>query len=237
MDDYTIITPTGDRPETFKLCYRYVLRQSVQPSNWIVIDDGETPTPMPDISFLTYVRRTKKPTDPQHTLPCQVLEALNYVKTNNVLIFEDDDWYNSDYAETYLNWFNRPEKPILIGQGNGIYYHIPDSKYLLIKNTNRASLCQTGFTNKAFDLVKEKCHSCISTKTAFLDIKLWKSPINKYLNLEESIHCVGMKGLKGRLGFSKAHKNTNGLILDVNHSKLKELIKTDYSMYERFING
>ena len=39
----TVITPTADQPIGMRLLEKYMARQTVQPDEWIVADDGEVP--------------------------------------------------------------------------------------------------------------------------------------------------------------------------------------------------
>src|SRR5687768_6841694 len=42
----TVITPTADRPAAWPLAERWMARQTVQPDQWIVADDGIAPAPL-----------------------------------------------------------------------------------------------------------------------------------------------------------------------------------------------
>ena len=69
-EPFTIITPTGDRPDAFELCCKYVQRQTIKPVEWIVIDDGETPTTMPDnCNYLKFIKRKNREKPIQFAYP------------------------------------------------------------------------------------------------------------------------------------------------------------------------
>jgi hypothetical protein len=36
----TAITPTGDRMHQFNICYELMMRQTLKPDRWIIVDDG-----------------------------------------------------------------------------------------------------------------------------------------------------------------------------------------------------
>ncbi len=234
MEPFTILTPTGDRPRTFKLCEYYVLRQSIQPKEWIVIDDGIESLPIVSHSFLKYIRRDQKETDGNHTLPIQLINALQYVTTDLVIIFEDDDWYRSDYCEQILKLFEKHGNASLIGQAQSIYYHLSFRKYYPIGNLDRASLCQTAFRSS---LIPTITHICESLKNPFVDLQLWKSVKSNFLLKNEAPMCIGMKGLPGRhSNTTMGHKGTaSGFRPDPNLCKLKELIGNDVTLYEDFM--
>lgn len=69
QEGITIITPTGDRHEMFSLCAKWVSKQTVQPNQWIIVDDGKIPLCPPTMPFITYVRRVPKIDDPTHLTP------------------------------------------------------------------------------------------------------------------------------------------------------------------------
>ena len=41
MEPFAVITPTGDRPEAFALCVKWMKSQDLSPHVWVVVDDGE----------------------------------------------------------------------------------------------------------------------------------------------------------------------------------------------------
>jgi hypothetical protein len=82
MKHFTVITPTGDRPETFALCERYLYRQTLKPSKWIVVDDGIKYTTMGGgFKDVVYIKRQASIEPEKHTLPLQMMEALKRVDT------------------------------------------------------------------------------------------------------------------------------------------------------------
>jgi hypothetical protein len=68
-----LVTPTGDRPEAFALCEKYVASQTVKPDVWIVVDDGEVPAVCTMKQH--YIRRNRQIDEMSHTLPLNMVEA------------------------------------------------------------------------------------------------------------------------------------------------------------------
>jgi hypothetical protein len=237
MERFTIITPTGDRPEPFALCYQYMRRQTIQPTEWIIIDDGvlnkQHVPPFPVEMKVTYIRRYRKQSDPAHTLPAQMMEALQYVNTDRILIVEDDDWYRADYCERMMEMFDEHPDAQLIGQGQAVYYHIPLRKYFQMVNADRASFCQTGFRSS---LIPQVHKACQRTDDPFIDLRLWRGTKENFLLLNQSPMCVGIKGLPGRVSLRTiGHKGIHpGFKPDPDGSKLKSLIGRDAALYEKF---
>lgn len=236
---FTVITPTGDRPEAFELCKLYMNRQTIKPSQWIIVDDGfEKGDEAKEFSFSQYIRRERKKGEPKHTLPCQMLEAFNYVNTNYVLIMEDDDWYAPNYFEEMLKLFNNDAINI-VGLGNNIYYNPIVKKYFIHENKNHSSWCSTGFSSKLIPFIEA---ICTFNTGPLIDLKIWRTVKEKNILLNSKNLCIGIKGLPGRAGFVAGHLNiktnsykTDGFRKDFSSVFFKECIGEDIHLYERFI--
>lgn len=238
MNTFTVITLTGDRPIPFELCCHYMQRQTIYPTEWIIVDDGAIPTQPPDLPFVKYIRRINTEEKGKHTLPMQMIEALQHVNTDKIIMFEDDDWYCADYFEQMLKLFEAYPKATLIGQSKAVYYHIPFRKCFQLTNVDRASLCQSAFRSV---LVPKIVHICKTLNTPFLDIVLWqtekgsKHGNKKYLLTDASPMCIGIKGLPGRSSSTIGHKGLHPKFKpDPTYSKLREFIGNDVSLYEKF---
>ena len=199
MVKITCITCTGDRPEAFELLRRWIKEQTVQPDQWLVIDDGKVP--LKNKERFEYIRREPKDGE-GHTLNLNMKTVLPYVKGDIILIMEDDDWYGPEYISTmsdYLQNYN------LVGEKFARYYHLPAMKYSRLKTGGHASLCQTGFTRKLLPLF-EKCLE----GNPYIDARIWgltnKSQSFLITDAEDKrkLHC-SMKGLKGRKGIGSGH--------------------------------
>jgi len=98
VPEASLITPVRDRPRGFELCERWISSQSFDDFEWIVVDDGvEQVTPS---LGQEYVRR--EPTDKLETQSDNILAALDVVRTDRVVIVEDDDWRGPRYLETLM---------------------------------------------------------------------------------------------------------------------------------------
>jgi hypothetical protein len=194
----TCITPTGDRPEAFELCRRWMIQQTVEPDQWLVVDDGFTPLSEDLRSGMDYIRR--EPSEEEgHTLTKNLEIAFPLIQGDAVLFIEDDDWYGPTYVETmssYLLKYN------LVGERYARYYHVPTMRYRRIGNNNHASLCQTGITKDLFPLLKK----CLPGDP-YLDVRLWASYSGHLISDEKDslkLHC-STKGLRGRKGTGTGH--------------------------------
>ena len=217
----TLITPTGDRPEAFKLCERWIANQYYTGDyRWIVVDDGVEPTQTTNKN-IEYIRL---PPATYNTQKRNLLEGLSRVSTNDKLVhIEDDDYYNPNWLgimDVYLDKFD------LVGETNTIYYNIRTLKYLENKNNTHSSLCSTGMTGEAI----KHFYSVCRCNDLMIDIRMWRS-FTGSKHLLNSNNVIGMKGLPGRLGIGAGHKPGFLKQEDMDGKVLKNLIGRDAEAY------
>ena len=216
----TVITLTGDRPEAFSLCEKWMKAQTRKPDQWIVVDDGKKKMKAPENCH--YIRREPKKDDPQYTMILNMQTSIKHITGDFILIMEDDEYYAPEYIESIVERLNKFE---VAGVGRSKYYHIGIRRYTRHMNLGHASLAQTGF-RKSFLPEFE----ALLDGDQFLDIRIWRA-LNgscadkcdaKDLNEKERItkdkrgivfddgtsKClyVGIKGLPGRAGIGSGHK-------------------------------
>ena len=243
----TAITLTGDRPEAFRLCNRWVMQQTVKPDQWIVIDDGKTPMQADALpNYAQYIRREPQKSDPQHTLCLNMKEAMPYIKGDVIAVLEDDEYYAPRYIETMAGILEEYE---IVGIGRSKYYHLPFAGYIRHMNLNHASLAQTAFRKSLIPMV-----AGLLEGNSFLDLRLWekfngaKTPLCDATNLKEleratdkgngvifddgDQNClyIGMKGLPGRAGIGSGHIASDAYTRDTNRATLKRWCR-DYNQY------
>src|ERR1041385_5791993 len=138
----TLITTTGSRSDCFALCERYIARQSYTgPVQWIVVcDNWQNPTKCTmNQEFI------KGPTEWKPNINTQrenMRSAISKIKGDLSFVAEDDDFYASNYLETYIDLLKYVD---IIGEGNAKYYNIAIPGWKEMKNTTSSSLSQTGF--------------------------------------------------------------------------------------------
>lgn len=232
--EFTVITPTGDRQRVFQLCQLFMDRQTVKPNQWIIIDDGVVPTIPPTFDFVKYIRRVVKSHEPKHTLSVQMLEALKYVANDIIFIMEDDDYYFSNYFEKMLTLFNTdPPLVELVGQGQAFYYNFYFQKYHTHNNIYHASWCQTGFRRTLIPTINVLCRK---STDSFIDMRVWKCPVKKFLLLNSLPLCIGMKGLPGRAGIGSGHTRVKSFLCDTDFQYIKKFIGNDINLYMELLN-
>ena len=214
MSDVTLITPTGDRHASFALLERWIARQTLSPvmqvMQWIVVDDGGTPTPC--TADQCYVRRARTASDPRHTLPCNLLAALPHVDSNFVLIIEDDEWYAPEYVSFMLQALQQSAD--LVGLRRSHYWCLQRRAWLELVHPRHASLCRTGFTRCAFGDVERAC----AHMSAGIDLLLWRAlwgPRAQLLDEAGNLN-VSIKNVPGR----QRHSRLRGWTPDPHCEKL-----------------
>ena len=232
----TAITPTGDRPLAFALCKHWMEMQTVRPDQWIVVDDGKTPTKAP--AWADYIRRAPQHNDPKHTLNINIRTAIPHIKGSKIIIIEDDEYYAPKYVETMERHLGKYE---VVGISRAKYYHLPSGGYTQIGNVTHASLAQTGFRNSALQDINKLA---ADNNLLYLDMKLWQEimPTGRGFifsdDLDGGLLYVGMKGLPGRPGIGAGHSAAlYGGNKDNNRSWLRKWVPRDYQVYLDILSG
>lgn len=240
MENLTFITTTGDRPLPFVLLQRWISKQTLQPDQWIIIDDGKVPVkPSISIKGIQYLRRESRYDDPKHALLASLKLMLPLIKGNKILFLEDDEYYAPKYAETMVDKLNEHE---VVGIRNSRYYYLPTFSNCRAGNEKHASLAQTGF-RRSFLPEFEKL---TTTNTGALDMKLWREYGGErgfiFLDDNEPLY-VAMKGVPGRSGKGGAHTPDSWRyklsFLDTSQKLLRQWIPDDddFNIYHAIIEG
>lgn len=237
MDKFSIITPTGDRELLMPICAKLVKRQTIQPYEWIIIDDGHNKLEdIPQLDYVKYIRREPLRSDPYHTLPVNLRIALDHVTTDKIIIVEDDDWYHHKYFETYMSYLKKYD---IVGKTNTLYYHYPSKSYRYAGNKHHASLCETGFTSTLLEDAKLLCENPKMVNAAIhdwaVDLALWGWSRDRYncKLFDNNSYVIGLKGMPGRRGYSSGHNTKfKDWTKDKNHELLKKYMPIDeYNFY------
>lgn len=236
--DYTIITPTGDRPVAFNRCLQMVASQSLQPREWIIVDDGLSPLtdrlPLPD--WARHIRREPAATDPPHTLALNVLAALEHVTTDRVVIMEDDDWYAPLYAEYMLPFLDGVD---MVGLQLIRYYHLFGRAWKHGFQPAHTAFAQTAFRRgHAWDHLTAVCRTGFPEirERGIVDRHWWQTFEGKKLLIPDHppLH-LGLKGGFGRPGLASGHERREAdYIPDQDGTYLREALGPDYALYARW---
>jgi hypothetical protein len=228
MRSVVLLTPTRDRPRSFRLCEKWMGRQTRRAGvEWVVVDDGDVPV-QPTMGQI-YLRRS--PSCLPCTLPQNLLFALGVVgsmKPDAVLFIEDDDWYAPSYVE---NMLMELEKGRIAGEMRRRYYHLPTRGYLSCYNRKHAALAATAMRGYLVGEAKQACERAIASGSPYVDLHLWRvGPDYKmpprWQRVEENKSCagahlfsrraisVGIKGSPGRGGLGSGHTKDSYQLFD-----------------------
>jgi hypothetical protein len=196
--EVTVITCTGDRPESFNLLKKWMNNQVKKPTQWIVVDDGKIPI-VPSKEF-EYYRRVPSENDYKHTLCLNMLEALQHVKSDKIVIMEDDDWYSPIYID-YMN--NLLDKADLVGLGNLIFYYPKTHSYMEKKTVKQPAFSQTAFHKNIIPVIRKICDLAPKEYElcgkGLIDVFLWKDPLKIIYKKKEVILTTTLKTANGRM--------------------------------------
>lgn len=230
-----LITTTGAREESFKLCAKWMKRQTYTGEvKWIIVDDalpcttdsvGENFKENWDI-----VKIYPSPVwhEGENTQGRNIKAAVDFIKKSRcyfyaIFIIEDDDFYKPTYIEEMMR---RMEDYDLIGETHTIYYNVVSRYYFNNNNEEHCSLFQTAFTPRVIPILEA------SYGEKFIDCLLWRNVQNKLLFRAGNL-AIGMKGMPGRFGIGAGHKlfrKSN----DEDMRFLKKEIKSDAKHYEEY---
>lgn len=198
-DGITVITCTGDRPESFNLLRVWIEKQTRKPNQWIVVDDGKTPL-LPGPGFECY-RREPTSDDFPHTLCQNMLVALEHVSFDKIIIMEDDDWYHPTYIDYMSQLLDTAD---LVGFRNLMFYYPSTGKYMVKGSVKQPAFAQTAFKKVITPVVQEICKKAskewqLSGK-GLIDMFLWT-------------HSLDIDNKITRIRLTTALKVTGGKVL------------------------
>lgn len=217
----TVLTLTGDRPEAFALSEHWMQRQTYKDYyEWLVVDDGRCPTlTTMGQSVLRITEQMKG--NSQHR---NMLAGLAAAQGDGIVMWEDDDYFGPRYLEETTAALARAS---LVGQIPSRYWHVGLRTSREYQNNTHASLCQTAFQRNMIPAVVDICH-----RREWIDLALWK----RYRGLlYPGNQVVGIKGMPGRAGVSRAHNGQGvGWQPDPNLARLKSWIGEDAEEYRNY---
>lgn len=224
-DLVTLLTPTGGRPEAFKLCEKYIRAQTYRgPIEWCVVYDMDPPPQCTAGQRLMRGPKAWRPNVNTQRPNCDLL--LQMAKGEFMFWIEDDDYYNPKYIEDMLYFLQKYDA---VGEANNRYFALQDRSYIEFRNTKHASLCSTAFRRVMLPVMDEAVNSGANP---FFDCSFWARVLqenrNGLLVLNPRLN-VGMKQLPGRMGIGAGHNNTKaqGFTHDPNFGVLRSWIGQD----------
>lgn len=243
----TLLTPTGDRPASLKLCIKHILNNAIpadEDVQWIFVDDGDGDeteklvTGYRDDPFasgileIEYYRRQRAQGEVyMKSCAANLLFVLPFITGDKILITEDDDYYGSGHISAICEALKDHD---LAGTCIVKFYHLPSMSYRGIF-AYHASLFTIGFNKKCLPIFKRSLEWGYNFCEVF-DKHFWEQssknemllgkPAMKVLSAEEN-DVVGIKGVPGRSGCVRGHhkqERPNRFILDLSGDVLRRWV-------------
>lgn len=221
----TVVTCTGGRPELFALCRRWVERQTMAPTRWLVTTDcGDHPdAPSADI-----VRIPDDFDVAQVGTPSRATRALVYAlrlvePDSAVVIMEDDDWYGPRYIAELMaspRWMSHQLSMWL--------YQVPSRQYVNVDYPMPVEGMlgfKAGNVSRVIEWILKKPRPPIDSDP---------------LPMQQLVQIKGAGfGLPGRRGATKkhipGHHKLKGLHEDLDLSVFRSLLGDDADAYLRLV--
>lgn len=207
----TLITPTRERPECFRLLETYIARQTYSgPVQWIVVTDGSLEGYKLTQGQTLIIR---DPVDDPADYPSicgNYAAALPYVEGDKILFIEDDDYYRPDYLDLAAGLLDRAD---LCGFAPARYYNLLSRRWRLLGNKDHCSLAQTGMTRAVLDTFKA---ATTVPNGVFLDMWIWPhwrdTLGGSALIVPSTGEHVGIKSAWGTPGYGTGHNVKMGTL-------------------------
>jgi hypothetical protein len=198
----TLLTATGCRPDTWKICERLAKAQTYGGDvRWVIVDDGEIPQP---INFsrhgwtLEVIRPEPFWKDGDNTQHRNLLAGLDVIGDDErVVVWEDDDYYDPSYLHFVNLWIDKHD---LVGECRARYFNVQSGYGKRIPNRSHASLCSTAVKGPGLMALRLE----VEAGNKFIDLSLWKR-YRGAKKLYDSSLVVGIKGQPGRAGIGMGH--------------------------------
>lgn len=197
-------------------------RQTIQPDQWIVADDGVNPAPL--TMGQLHIRRERKETGGA-SLAKNILAAIPHVTGDYVLIMEDDDYYRPDHIEVCLRFLERYPATGCIWLD---YYNVQHRKWRRIKNSC-AALCNTALRREHLPLLAEAAEQALAEGIYHVDRLFWQRVDKSGLHQVKTV--VGIKGLPGLEGIGIGHRPDGNWNTDRDGRVLREWLGEDADRY------
>jgi hypothetical protein len=211
------------------------------PVQHLVVDDGNTPITIPTGSppwlNITYLRRL--PSADPCTLQDNLLAAIPLVKSDKITFFEDDEHYSPRWLQIVSDALDKAE---LIGEMQARCYNVRDRGWYVNNSRRHASLCRTGIRASLLPKFAELLKLSKQAGHPFVDLFLWgvrngPSPASSIALMPASGNSIGIKGLPGRAGLGRGHREPSYPNVDPTLETLRSWIGADADEYARFFRA
>lgn len=233
----TVVTPTGARPEAFNLCEMWMSRQTLQPHQWIVLDDEVPQTVCTMGQEYIFCPQFRGRMSLLNKIACVI--SSGKVTGDGIVFIEDDDWYSPRWLQFCSDNLAKYD---MIGEGMTVYYNVRYRYWIRYNNMGHSSLCSTAVRSNQFQKVLDLCDT-VHNKDPFLDQRIWIDDggikcSKKIFDPRDRRLVIGIKGMPGRAGYNVGHGAlSKGAKYDRGLVGLRNLIGADFEFYRPFYSN
>lgn len=228
----TCITAACHRPEAWQMSEAMMKRQTVQPDQWLVLDEDDPPTVCTMGQTHIYCPEVRDKVRLNEKL--RIAFSPGVITGDIVVFWENDDWYAPTWLEQCIAGLANAH---IFGEGKALYYNVAERWWFEHNNQDHCSLCSTAVRREAFDTVRAH----LKQPNPFIDQAIWRSissdkrKIVMPPRIDKPRLVVGIKAMPGRVGYSGAHTVRDKAARDdLNLSVLSGLLGEDAKLYEPF---
>lgn len=214
----TIVTTTRNRPLSFSLIESYIRRQTAQPDQWLVVNDGDEPyeyTAGQEVILRKPKKKMKTAAGKQVdeiSICANWLEAIPKIRGDKIIVVEDDDWLHPTYLAIMATALDEVD---VAGISFDVYFKMQSRKYRRMGNAQHASLASTAFRSTALPAVERCCNVlCPANRSVFIDMYLWAEAASMHglrtrlipnRAADGRAYHVGLKQMPGAAGLGGGH--------------------------------
>jgi len=242
--DLTVITCTSDRPEAFRLCAIWMLRQDFPGTiQWVVVEDSREKYAEPLLSselahetggaFFDLAILGRKP-QPNGVASFRgnLIAGIERAESERICFVEDDDHYKPQWLSLCFNELHDVDA---FGETAARYYHVRSRHYQRFLASGHASLGQTA-VRRHLALWLRKWVSK-NGDSFHGDFAMWRQAArhHKAKLLPKSGHVTSMKGLPGKPNLGVGARLSRNGKLDAGGGVLRKWVgEADAKLYGQF---
>ena len=238
-----LLTSSRDRADKLKLVIDCVNNQTLKPDIWVIVDDSKEALPSNFFDSLVipyrYIhQRQILPTSTAWNMSI----ALDSVKADMYVMFDDDDYYPPTYIENAISFFSS-DTDELIGNRRWPDYRLTDPSYRVrftgshndkpLSEWRQTLIKGENLKQQIFQLFRQyPTHTC---QDCLLREKLLTTDEHYHLyDFGEEHSSVGLKGYGDGKGVIEAHRSPEGFTPDPDYKMLNKWMGDDIERYRRF---
>ncbi len=139
----SVLTPSRDRPKSFEMVQRCMMRQTIPIHEWIIVRDGDVEYDY-QMAQQKVFRRHGRPGE-LHSVCSNLIDGLSRVTGDMVAIVPDDDWYDHKYLERVAAALDESGEPVCFAGGPVFVYNVQTKRMVNVSGRGYPDLGQISF--------------------------------------------------------------------------------------------